>query len=44
MLYALEINFFYKKKSAELLLVGHLLQRLAEQAGGLRASGGSIGS
>jgi hypothetical protein len=41
MLYALEINFFYKK-SAELLLVGHLLRRLAEQAGGLRASGGSF--
>ena len=35
---------FFMKKSAKLLLVGHLLQRLAEQAGGLRASGGSIGS
>ena len=31
---------FFIKKTAELLLVGHLLQRLAEQAGGLRASGG----
>ena len=38
----LKLTYFMKKKSAELLLVGHLLRRLAEQAGGLRASGGSI--